>query len=84
MSDATLELGDVKSLTSIALLFAFESLRHMREVALTQGRGEEARVFYEKWLEVEEEVKRRELLASFAHLKAHDLKGTQGGHAIKN
>lgn len=83
MSDATLELGDVRSLTSIALLFAFESLKHMSEVASRQRQGEQAWVFYEKWQEVEEEVKRRELLASFAHLKAHDLRGTQGD-VIKN
>lgn len=84
MSDATLELGDVKSLTSIALLFAFESLKHMSETALRQGNERQSRVFYEKWREVEEEVKRRELLASFEHLKHHDLKGTQHAGQFKN
>lgn len=69
MSDATLELHDV---TSIALLFAFESLKQMSDTALQQGHATASQLYFEKWREVEAEVNRRQLQGPYSSLKALD------------
>lgn len=72
MSDATLELHDVTSLTSIALLFAFESLKQMSDTALQQGHANASQLYFDKWREVEAEVNRRQLQGPYSRLKALD------------
>jgi hypothetical protein len=48
VSDATLELHDVTTLTNIALLFAFESLKQMSDTALQQGHAKASQLYQEK------------------------------------
>lgn len=72
MSDATLELHDVTTLTTIALLFAFESLKQMSDTAMQQGHAKASQLYFDKWREVEAEVQRRQLQESFSRLKALD------------
>lgn len=73
MSDATLELRDVTTLTNIALLFAFESLKQMSETALQQGHAKASQLYIDKWREVEAEVKRRKLQEPYSRLKALEM-----------